>query len=130
MPPRPTSRQELECLVYVAQHGPLTAAAAHEGFGVPRDLARTTVLTILERLRGKRHLGRRREDGVYVYRALGGHVEVMRRSIGEFVDRSLGGSLSPFAAYLAERTEVSEEELEELRQAVAALSSRKRKSTS
>ena len=129
MTPRPTSKQELECLLYVAQHGPLTAAAAWEGFGAPRDLARTSVLTVLERLRQKGHLGRRREGGVYVYRALGGHVEVLRRSVGQFVDGALGGSLSPFAAYLSSRVEVSDEELNELRRAVESLGSRKRRNS-
>jgi predicted transcriptional regulator len=127
MPPRPTSNQELELLLYVAQHGPLTAAGVWERFGAPRDLARTTILTVLERLRGKGHLGRRRQNGVFVYRALEGHVETMRRSVGQFVDRALGGSISPLAAYLTERTEVSEEELSELRRAVQALAERKRR---
>jgi predicted transcriptional regulator len=124
----PISKQELECLLYVAQQGPLAAAEVCDGFGAPRGLARTTVLTVLERLRRKGYLGRRRQEGLFTYRALGGHVEVMRRSVGQFVDRALGGSLSPFAAYLSDRAEVSDEELRELRRAVDALSSRRRRS--
>lgn len=127
MAPRPTSNQELECLLHVARHGPLSATAIWEGFGAPRGLARTTVLTVLERLRRKGHVARRREGGVYVYRALEGHVETMRRSVGQFVDRALGGSISPFAAYLAGREEVSDEELSELRRVLNALSERKRR---
>lgn len=129
MAPRPTSNQELECLLHLAQHGPLTATALWEGFGAPRGLARTTVLTVLERLRRKGHVGRKREGGVYVYRALEGHVETMRRSVGQFVDRALGGSIAPFAAYLTERKSVSDEELAELNRAVRALSERKRRTS-
>ena len=129
MNPRPTSKQELECLLFVAQHGPLTTAQACEGFGAPRGLARTTVLTVLERLRRKGHLGRRRQDGLFTYRALGRHGDVLRRSVGQFVERALGGSLSPFAAYLSGRAEVTDEELSELRRAVETLSSRKRRSS-
>jgi predicted transcriptional regulator len=124
----PISKQELECLLYVAQHGPLAAAEVCEGFGAPRGLARTSVLTVLERLRRKGYVGRRQQEGVFTYRALGRHVDVMRRSVGQFVERALGGSISPFAAYLSDRAEVSEEELRELQRAVAALSSRKRRS--
>lgn len=127
MPPRHASNQELELLLYVARHGPLTAAAVWEGFGAPRNLARTTVLTVLERLRRKGHLGRRRQSGVFVYRALEGHVETLRRSVGQFVERALGGSISPFAAYLTGRRDVSDEELSELRRAVQALAERKRR---
>jgi predicted transcriptional regulator len=127
MAPRPTSNQELDCLLHLAQHGPLTATGLWEGFGAPRGLARTTVLTVLERLRSKGHVGRRLPGGVYRYRALEGHVETMRRSVGQFVDRALGGSISPFAAYLSERTNVSDEELAELNRAVKALADRKRR---
>lgn len=118
--------QELECLTFVAQHGPLSAAAVVEGFGAPRRLARTTVLTVLERLRGKGLVGRRREGGVYVYRALRPHDEVLRGTVGQFVERALGGSLSPFAAYLTQRSQVTDRELAELKQALAALSRKRR----
>jgi len=123
---QPVSRQEEEVLMYVARHGPLSASAAWEGFGAPRRLARTSVLTVLERLRRKGHLGRRREGGVFVYRALEPGAEVLTGSVGRFVEGALGGSLAPFAAYLAGRTEVNEEELKELKRAVAALGTRAR----
>jgi predicted transcriptional regulator len=129
MQPRPTSNQELEFLLHLAQHGPLTATALWEELGSSHGLARTTVLTVLERLRRKGHVTRRRQDGVYVYRALEGHVDTMRRSVGQFVDRALGGSISPFAAYLSERSDVSEEELDQLNRAVRALSERKRRTS-
>jgi predicted transcriptional regulator len=125
--PGSIGQQELECLLYLAQNGPLAASAVWEGFGAPRGLARTTVLTVLERLRRKGHLGRRRHEGVYVYRALEAHGATMRRSVGQFVERALGGSISPFAAYLTDRTDLSEEELAELRRAVDALSDRTRR---
>jgi predicted transcriptional regulator len=126
MTPRPISKQEVECLVFVASHGPLAASAVCEGFGTPRGLARTTVLTVLERLRRKGHVGRRREGGVFVYRALDAHADVLRSSVVQFVERALGGSLAPFAAYLADRAEVSDQELRELRRAVAGLSARRK----
>src|SRR5205085_11734299 len=81
---RPISRQETECLMYVARNGPLAASNVFEGFGQPRGLARTSVLTVLERLRAKGHLGRRREQGVFVYRVLEAHAEVLHRSVGRF----------------------------------------------
>ena len=52
----------------------------------------------------------------------------MRRSVGHFVDRALGGSISPLAAYLTDRAEVSDDELRELKRAVEALSERRRRS--
>lgn len=75
----------------------------------------------MERLRGKGHLSRRRLDGVYVYESALDQQHLLSGALGQFVDRALQGSVSPIAAYLSERGEVSEEELRELRAAVRAL---------
>ena len=52
---------------------------------------------------------------------------MLKRAVGRFVERNLGGSLSPFLAYLSESTEVSDAELRELEELVARLNADKRK---
>ena len=47
--------------------GAATVAEVVERFGQPRGLARSTVLTMMERLRKKGHLSRQQVDGVYRY---------------------------------------------------------------
>jgi hypothetical protein len=47
--------------------------------------------------------------------------------VGDFVERTLAGSLSPFVTYLAEAEDVSEEELQQLQDVVAQLQSRKQR---
>jgi predicted transcriptional regulator len=69
-------------------------------------------------------LRRRRVDGVYHYASTLPFDRLMRATVGQFVERSLGGSVLPFAAWLSERAEVSAEELAELRAIVARLRSR------
>jgi predicted transcriptional regulator len=118
--------QELALLRFVAERGGASVGEAAEGFGAPRGLARSTVLTMMERLRAKGYLGRRPEAGVYRYGASAPAGEVVRGLVGSFVERTLGGSVAPLAAYLAERTEVSAEELAELEAAVARLAERRR----
>ena len=59
--------QELALLRDVAAHGAATVAEVVERFGLPRGLARSTVLTMMERLRKKGHLSRKQVDGVYRY---------------------------------------------------------------
>src|SRR5262249_4322147 len=59
--------QELALLQYVTGQGEATVGAAAEGFGAPRGLARSTVLTMMERLRAKGYLARRPVDGVFRY---------------------------------------------------------------
>lgn len=121
--------QELALLQWVAERGPVSVGEASEEYGEPRGLARTTVQTMLERLRAKKQLVRGREGGVYRYRSHLEKREVLRRAVGSFVDRTLGGSVRPVVAYLAEREEVSPEELEELERLVERLQGRQEDGT-
>lgn len=117
--------QELALLRHVAEQGPLTVGQVAEGFGAPRGLARSTVLTMMERLRQKGHLHRRQVEGVYRYVSPVPAREVLRGAVSAFVERTLAGSVSPFVAYLAESAKVSEEELAELEELVGRLRARK-----
>lgn len=125
----PPGAQELQLLRHIAKTGPQTVGQLVETFGVSQGLARSTVLTMMERLRGKGYLTRKRVSGVYVYASSAGDEELMRDTVGRFVQRALEGSLSPFAAYLAERSQVSEAELAQLERAVERLRSRRKESS-
>jgi predicted transcriptional regulator len=119
--------QELSVLRYVAEHGPVTVGEVAERFGEAQGLARSTILTMMERLRKKGHLTRRKVEGVFQYSSPLPASELLRGMVGDFVERTLAGSLSPFVTYLAEAEDVSEEELQQLQDVVAQLQSRKRK---
>lgn len=116
--------RELALLRWIAERGDATVGQAAEEYGGPRDLARSTVLTMMERLRRKGHLTRQQRQGVYSYSSPDTAREVMRGVVEGFVERTLGGSLSPFSAYLAQAEEVSDEELAELEAIVARLRGR------
>jgi predicted transcriptional regulator len=117
--------QELGLLQWVADRGPVSVGEASEEYGEPRGLARTTVQTMLERLRAKGQLERARDGGVFRYRSPLAGGEVLRRAVGSFVERALGGSVAPVVAYLAEREEVSPEELAKLELLVERLQGRR-----
>ena len=119
--------QELALLRHIADRGALSVAEAVESFGTERNLARSTVLTMMERLRRKGHLGRRLAGGVYRYRARTTSADLLKRAVGRFVERNLGGSVSPFLAYLSDSPDVSDSELRELEELVARLGADKRK---
>jgi predicted transcriptional regulator len=119
--------QELGLLRYIGDLGRATVAQAVEGFGTPRGLARSTVLTMMERLRTKGHLTRRRVEGVYQYAPRTQPGTAVRHAVESFVDRTLGGSIAPFVAYLADREQVSDEELAELERMLARLQKGRRK---
>jgi predicted transcriptional regulator len=118
--------QELALLKYVTDVGGATVGEAAEGFGAPRHLARSTVLTMMERLRQKGHLGRKLVHGVYRYAPRASAGEIVRDKVRGFVRQTLDGSVSPFVSYLSEEAEVSDEELADLEELVARLQARKK----
>ncbi len=118
--------QEMALLRFLAERGPVSVGEAAEEYGAPRELARSTVLTMMERLRAKGHLEREPDGGVFRYRTAQPAAELMRGLVGQFVDRALGGSVSPFVSYLAEKGEVSESELSELERLVEQLQEKRR----
>jgi predicted transcriptional regulator len=118
--------QELSLLRYIAESGRMSVGEVAEGFGEPRGLARSTVLTMMERLRQKGRLEREQVDGVYRYFSPVSEDDLLRGAVQSFVEKTLAGSVSPFVAYLTETGEVSDGELAELEDMVARLKSRKK----
>ncbi|MHB8637093.1 MAG: BlaI/MecI/CopY family transcriptional regulator [Fimbriimonadaceae bacterium] len=119
--PLPLGEQELDALRYTAAHSPISVGEMAKLYGTSRGLARTTVLTMMERLRAKGYLTRRKVEGVFKYSAKLDHGDLMAGLVADFVERSLGGSLSPFVAYLADAGKLSPAEVAELRRLVEGL---------
>jgi predicted transcriptional regulator len=120
--------QELALLTFIAERGGATVGEVAELFGGPRGLARSTVLTMMERLRLKRRLTRKRVDGVFRYVSPSSRKDVLNEVVTDFVAQTLGGSLSPFVAYLTRSSDVSDEELAELERVVASLQKQRKES--
>jgi len=107
--------QELSLLQYVTDHAPITVREVAEQFGETHSLARTTILTMMERLRKKGFLTRRKDQSAFQYQPVVAKTELMQTLVHDFVEKTLGGSLSPFVAYLSEAKGLSDRELAELR---------------
>ena len=119
--------QELALLRHIGDTGSAAVGEVAEAFGRERQLARSTVLTMMERLRKKGYLVRRVVDGIYRYRTRSTSAELMQGLVKGFVERRLSGSVSPFLAYLSEARDLSDEELRELVEVVEKLTSVRRK---
>jgi len=128
MPKPSIGDQELALLHYLAQHENATVGEVAADFGEARGLARSTVLTMMERLRAKAYLKRRHVEGVYRYSTAAGPSEVMSNAVGQFVEKTLSGSLSPFVAWMSQKADVSDNELAELEALVAKLQSQRKES--
>jgi predicted transcriptional regulator len=128
MAPEPTlGEREMALVRHIADRGTVSVAEAVDEFGAERGLARSTVLTMMERLRRKGYLSRRMADGIYRYRARTSSANLLKEAVQRFVERSLDGSVSPFLAYLSEAPELSEQERQDLERIVARLDAAQRK---
>jgi Predicted transcriptional regulator len=118
--------QELALLQYIGENEPASVGEVAAGFGEPRGLARSTILTMMERLRSKAYLQREQVDGVYRYQTTAEQQDVVQGAVATFVEKTLQGSVSPFVAWMAEKAEVSDDELAELEALVSRLQSQRR----
>jgi predicted transcriptional regulator len=118
--------QELEVLRYIGEHGPLTVGEITESFGQANGLARTTLATVMERLRGKGYLTRTMTGGIYRYAPAQPHAEQIGRLVRQFVENSLGGDLDPVLAYLASEARLTVDQLDRLRVVVEVAEPRPR----
>jgi predicted transcriptional regulator len=106
---------ELEVLRYFTENGPLSVGEAAAYFAGERGAARTTIQTVMERLRKKKLLERHEAGGMFVYSAAAASKLVPGQMVKDFVARNLGGNISPLVAYLAESEGLTEEEAAILR---------------
>lgn len=129
-PTEPLGRLELDVLRYVAEHGPIAVRDVASHFAATSGQARTTVLTVMERLRGKGYLTRRKVRGVHRYSPTIAIGELLSRMVGEFVDEVLDGSVSPFVTYLSRWGHLNQDEVRKLSRLLKRLESRKREDKS
>jgi predicted transcriptional regulator len=96
-----------------------TVREVHESLAADRDIAYTTVMTVMDRLSKKSLVQQRKEGKAYLYRAAGSRGEMtadlMRSALTEFAQ---GDRTNALLAFVGESTE---EERQALRQALADL---------
>jgi predicted transcriptional regulator len=117
----PVGNAEMRIFQYVADHPPATVRQVADHFAEASGLARTTVLTVMERLREKKLLSRKKVGGVFHYSPRLETGRLQASLVKDFVERTLGGSVTPFLAYLTEAKNLSPEQIESLRKIVDEL---------
>ena len=119
--PRGIGQAELELLTYVQDHHPVTVREVAEHFARTKGHVRTTTLNVMSRLVRKKYLTRRKSNGVYHYSPRVQKGELLRGLVRDFVEGALGGSLSPFVAYLAEDAQLTARDVAELKKLIGQL---------
>jgi len=109
---------ELVVLKTIWEHQPCTVQQVAKILDKRRGCARTTVLTVMQRLLAKGFLKRRKVGRVFQYVPTEERSKVMSRLIGQFLDKVLDGSALPFVTYLTDRKSLTREQAAAL-QAIA-----------
>ncbi len=115
---------ELEILKRIWEHQPCSVQQVARVVGERRNCARTTVLTVMQRLSAKGYLTRHKQKGVFQYSTTGNRKEVLSGLTEKFIDRVLDGSPLPFVASLIERKQLTPEQAAELRELLGELEHR------
>lgn len=118
-PAKELTQRELEIMHVAWEHGQLTAAEIRDHLAADgRDLAYTTVATLVRILADKGFLKQTNRTRPFVYRPLRTFEEVSRRIVGDLVDRVFRGSHTQLLVQLMDSDRLSEQERQVLEQIV------------
>ncbi|HEY8375690.1 MAG TPA: BlaI/MecI/CopY family transcriptional regulator [Nannocystis sp.] len=111
---------QLDLLRILWDRGEATAAEVHAALAEQdRELAPTTVSTMLSRLEKKGTITHRVEGRQFIYRALVSEAEVRRSMLSRVTDFFFGGDVSALVSHLVSGHDVDPDDVARLRQFLA-----------
>ena len=108
---------ELEIMSVLWKTGPANVQAVQAGLG-SRELAYTTVQTMLNVLHRKGRVKRELRDRAYVYRPVFSRQKAVRQAVGDMLDRFFGGSAGSLVLSLVETRRLTPAKLAEIQKLV------------
>ena len=132
--PRPASRHptelELEILKVLWEQGPLPTRDIRDALArgeAARDLAHTSVITMLNIMVDKGYLDRTKSLGAYTFSPLVEREDVSGGMLDDLVERVFSGSAASLMLSLLERADLDDEEIRRLRAMIRRLGTEKSK---
>ncbi len=95
--------------------GEASVADVHAAVARERNLALTTVATILTRLERSGHITRRQAGRHYLYRPLVSEEEVRRSMVSGLAERLFGGDVTALVSHLLSEGEINPGDLDRVR---------------
>lgn len=108
------SGPQLEIMKVVWRLGEATVRDVYEDLRLHRPVAYTTVMTMMKNMESRGHLKKRSEGRAFVYTATVAEDRMIRRIVGDFIDRVFNGSTEPLLAHLVKEKRLSEKDLENI----------------
>ena len=96
------------------EESPLTAQEVAERVPAERDWSANTVKTLLGRLLAKNAIAHEEEGRRYLYRPLVQREDYVAGESQRLLDRLFGGKLPPLVAHLAERDQLTAQDIAEI----------------
>jgi predicted transcriptional regulator len=110
--------QELAIMKVVWQRDQATVRDVYETLRERRQVAYTTVMTMMKILEDKGYLKKSREDRAYVYRPSRPRQQVVGAMVRDFVDRVFDGAASGLLLHLARTGKLTKAERQKIRQLI------------
>ena len=107
---------QLEILGILWERGQATSAEIREALGPERDLALSTVATLLSRLEKRKIVAHRRDGRQFKYSARVTRGRVRESHVRGLTESLFGGDATALVSHLIDRSEVPSDELERIRQ--------------
>jgi BlaI family penicillinase repressor len=108
------TEQELEIMKIVWALETATVRQVYEELLKSRNVAYTTVMTMMKILEEKKHLRKTAVDRAYVYKPTQPKGKVIGGMVQEFVNRVFDGSAAPLLLHLVEEHKLSAKDLAEI----------------
>jgi len=109
---------ELEILKILWRDGPGSVRQVRDALAGLRDLAYTSVMTIMTIMTDKGYLQRSKSRGVYVYRPCVTQRATTRDMLRDLMNRAFDGSAASVMLNLLETADIDAEELKQLRELI------------
>ena len=116
---------ELEVLQIIWEHGPCTVREVMNLLSPKRSRAYTSVMSLMSVMADKGMLRQKAEGKAFIYSAKVSRNKTQSRMLGDLLNRAFDGSASALVAHLLRETELSIEEMDEIRQAIAEFGKKK-----
>jgi len=107
---------ELEIMNILWETGPANVQTVQQS--IKRNLAYTTVQTMLNILQRKGKVQRSLRERAYFYKPLVSRRQVVRHSVADMIDRLFGGSAESLVMSLVETKHITPEKLEQLKKLI------------
>jgi predicted transcriptional regulator len=111
---RTLTAQELAIMKIVWRTEAVTVRDVYETLRATRQVAYTTVMTMMNILEDKGYLSKTKQDRAYLYRPTRPRHHVVRGMVREFVNRVFDGASTPLLLQLVQETRLTKAERDEL----------------